>query len=340
MLFPFVQFEFTHAIGPEQGRYVVMPPAEAPALLDELDLSGPGAGAATADAGALLGVSAGDEESDIDYDDPHRVTGVTRGQGSADVLVVTVLGAPAARPRSLFSRRAPEVASGQPPAEVPLAIATVVKATLPLDDSDQARAWLEGSLASPEDQDDWIADALEILNRAVRAYRVAAGDPYVVDLTRIDARAIRVGYGNGRDVSEGHWRAAFLAHNAPPRVKRIERLKPAEVVAAALGERTPILDSDELVLRAVLDLDQERPRAAAFQARAALELLPSELARHALSPPLQARVTALSRRQAKISEICRRALSAPLQDADVTEVSELVEEIGHVLMSFREATLS
>lgn len=340
MLFPFVQFEFTHAIGPEQGRYVVMPPAERPALLDELDLAPTGSGAAeTADAGTLLGVSE-DEHEGIDYDDPHRVTGVTRSEGTADVLVVTVIGAPAARPRSLFSRRAPEVASGQSPSEVPLAIATVVKATLPLDDSDQARTWLDGSMASPEDQEDWIEDALEILNRAVRAFRVAAGDPYVVDLTRIDARAIRVGYGNGRDVSEGHWRAAFLAHTPAPRVKRIERLKPAEVVAAALGDRTPILDSDELVLRAVLDLDQDRPRAAAFQTRAALELLPSELARHALSPALQARVTALSQHQAKIAEICRRGLSGTLQDADVTEISETVEEIGHVLMSFRESTLT
>src|SRR5258708_12296025 len=110
LFFLFVQFEFTHALGPHAARYIV-----------DAHLAGDQT------------LSTGHEALDASN---QKVAGVTRGIGVADVLVVGVVGAPASRPRLL--RRARYVEQPPDPAEVPLSMVTFVKGTVPLRDKAQA----------------------------------------------------------------------------------------------------------------------------------------------------------------------------------------------------------
>jgi hypothetical protein len=317
MLFPFVQFEFTHAIGPGPGRYVVAPDAADPVPTAAV----PGASSPPRPAQALL-QPADEQGSDRIM---AEITGVTREVAGADVLVIGVVGARARRPR-LLRQRARSVRDGHPPREVALALATVVRATRALPDERSAEQFLERCRTSEHEQDELIEEALVTLNRAVRAYRVAATDPYVPELTRMDAREIRIGYGSGDDVFRGEWRAALTP--APPlaRSTRSEQLRPVEMVAAVLRGGTRILEAEELALRAALDLDQGRPRAAAQQLRATIELLVAELASESLDEEASRRVAALALRGEQAEDLARRAREDSLDEEDMQMLTTLLEE--------------
>jgi hypothetical protein len=246
-LLPFVQLEFTHAIGPAAGRYVV---------------AGDGAPAP--------------------------------GLEGADVLLLDVEPAPAVKRRRLRGAQA-----GSDAGPVALAIATHVKASLAGDgDGDEAVRWVTACQEDPALQGAWVDEALRIVNRAIRAHRATCGDPYFTELTATDPRAARIGFGAASEVSAGRWRHAFaVVPLKSPKLGHAERSVPSEVVAAALAGHPVSLQADELILRALLDLDQGRTGLAALQLHAAARMLAAEVGdEHGRPlPELRARLDELTR---------------------------------------------
>jgi hypothetical protein len=244
-MFPFVQFEFTHALGPAPGRYVVS---------DE------------ADAGA-------------------------RDLNASDVLLLDVAGAPTVQRRR--RRRAERLDPAAGAAPVTLALVTHVRAARADDGADGA-CLVQACEAAANMQAAWIEEGLALVNLAVRAHRASCGDPYFPELTASDPRVVRIGYGAASEVAAGRWEYAFAVDGPrAPRLGYAERNAPAEVVAAALGGRPVLLQADELVLRALVDLDHGRLDCAALQLHAAARMLAVELAGVADTPSLATSLQAL-----------------------------------------------
>jgi hypothetical protein len=303
LFFEFVQFEFTHAIGPPVGRYLVEPDGAA------------------------------EHEPSEPVPERHGriVTGETRGVGVADVLVVGVTDAPVRLPR--LRRKGRDVESAAPPNEVRLSLVTFVKGTAPLDDDREAQRRFEAMRSSEEDQQDWVDDGLEVLNRAIRAYRAGAHDPYVLEVARRDARRVRIGYGTTEEVQDGGWRAALEL--APPigvRSTRVERLRPSEAVANVLSGRGRVLEAEDVILRALVDLDHGRTRAAAHQVRAAMNLFADELG--AQTPTGNGRPD-LATLAGKAEELAAAASHGPLVDADVVELEQLIDAMDDLVDAWR-----
>jgi hypothetical protein len=249
-LFAFVQFEFTHAIGPHAGRYVVAHPE----AVDER--------------GAAL-------RSD-ELTTRESLTGVTMKPSTADVLVVGVVSAPAVRPR--LRRRAREADADATDAPVALLLATFVRGAQPMPDRARADSLLDAVAGSEEEQERWVEDGLEVVNRAIRGYRAGARDPYVTEVAQRDARRVRIGYGSREEVADGRWhRALVLPPPVGARASREERIAPTELTADVLAGRRGVLETEDVLLRAYVDLDHGRLRAAAAQLRAAIDLLGAEL---------------------------------------------------------------
>jgi hypothetical protein len=183
------------------------------------------------------------------------------------VLVLGTLGAPARmrRPRTV------DVAEPEP---VPTSRATVVRPH----PFDSPADWLAELRADQEALDGELSTAFAVLNRALRAWRAAAADPYVGELSFDRALVARVGYGGGDAVADGRFAEAMELPRPGARRVRRSMESPEERFAALLGAREPQLVAEELVLRARADLNAGRPREAALQARVALEAL--ELAEH------------------------------------------------------------
>jgi hypothetical protein len=182
------------------------------------------------------------------------------------VLVLATLGAPE---RRLLGARRPRQIEGAEPAPVPTSRATVVRPH-PFDSEEEAADWLEARRRDPGSD---VEAALRVLNRALRAQRAAAADPYVADVSAERALAVRVGYGLGDAVAEGRFREALELAVPGPRRARRSMEAPEERFAALLGGREQPLPAEEHVLRARADLDAGRLREAALEARVALESL-------------------------------------------------------------------
>jgi hypothetical protein len=183
----------------------------------------------------------------------------------------------AQRRSRLRGRRATPVEPGATaPEPVPVTRAVVIAAEA-FTDAGAAAGWLRecgrrGAAAAEVEQ------ALELVNHAVAAHRVAAQDPHVRDLTLADVQRVRLGYGTGDDVVEGSWRKALVI--PLERAKRRTRgrmLSPQEEMAGMLsGRRAAGRPSEELLLRARLDLEHGRLVEAALVTRAATEALAAE----------------------------------------------------------------
>jgi hypothetical protein len=193
------------------------------------------------------------------------------------VIVLTTLGANLRRDARSLRRRRPARAEPDDDATEPVEITrvTVIRGAQ-FADAAAAREWIGGcdsNIAADE-----IEEALRLLNRAVQAHRVAAGDPYVTDVSRERARRIRLGYGSGDELVDGRWQDAYAVPPPSPRGRRRRMLEPHEQLAQILGGRRSTYPSEDLLLRARLDLDQHRTREAALQARAGHAALEAELA--------------------------------------------------------------
>jgi hypothetical protein len=193
------------------------------------------------------------------------------------VIVLRTIGS---MPRPLLGRRRrPRQVEDGEPAPVPVIRATVIQASAH-ESTEAAADWLD---ALRHDRDALAAEAAgaaQELNALLRAHRAAALDHSVRDVVPAGANTVRVGYGSGDQVAEGHFADAYElpAEDENSKVRRrAAALAPDERLAAILGGRDRVLACEELVLRARADLVAQRPREAALQARIALEALLAEL---------------------------------------------------------------
>ena len=192
-----------------------------------------------------------------------------------------MLGTLGAPERRWLRDRRPQNVQEVAPEPVPTARATVVR-TEPFAGEAQAEAWLNELRRDPDAREAELDAGLRVLNRALRAQRAAAADPYVSELSSARALAARLGYGDGRAVADGRFGEALeLPSPGAGRVRRSMEA-PEERFAAIVGGREPVLVAEELVLRARADLDAGRSREAALQARVAIESLLAETGERSL----------------------------------------------------------
>ena len=218
------------------------------------------------------------------------------------------------------------------PEPIPITRVTVIAAE-PFGDEGSARDWLERCRGRGEAGGDEIADALAHVNRAVAAYRVSAANPHAHDVSRDQAVCVRLGYGSGTKLVDGAWEDALIVshEHGRPRVRR-RMLAPEQELAGILtGRRAGIQPSEELLLRARLDLDGGRHVEAAMQVRVAVEALRAELAREGAAD------SAVTSRVDKATHLSQAALSGELTPEQVDEIEELVTELERVVRRRRYA---
>ncbi len=336
--FPFVQFEYTHSLGPPAGRYIVHPEEEEPQsaeVLDELDgafdeMSAAGAqggGTVTAKPAAAPASITGNADDDLLL-------------GSADVLVIRVVGAPPPKGGRFGRGGAPEVADDEKPRETSLTLATVVFGTRLLPDDRIAARFFASVQTKEEERDQWSRAALETLNRAVVAYRACAADPYVADVSPLDARATRIGYGIAELVAAGKWEKAIAVPPPPTvRLSRDQKLMPTQAMGMVLTGNGRVLESEELVIRAVLDLEQRRPRAAACGLHAGFELLLGEFSGKVMAGTLQSQFERLVEQRAEIAELAAAARRGGLSTREVERLADLAEATGALVDRWRYESL-
>jgi hypothetical protein len=149
---------------------------------------------------------------------------------------------------------------------VPVTRLTVTGAD-PFDDRRAALEWLETAAGDPEQRTAEVRAATTIVNRALNALRAAARDPLVQDIGATRALAIRIGFGEGEQLSEGRWSEA--RDLPPPRRGRLDDVDPQTRVAAVLGGRDEVHPAETLLQRARLDIQQGREGEARYGLRAA-----------------------------------------------------------------------
>lgn len=308
-LFPFVQFEFTHAIGPPPGFYVVREGgdgAPAPAAAAPPD---PNAAAALPDL------------------------------ASADVLAIRVTAAAPVQSRFLRTR-SKKVAADDMPRDVPLSLVTVIRGTQMLPDASAAGAFLAELRGADAEREQWADAGLATVNVAVEAYRAAAADPYVIEVTRGDARVARIGWGSAEELSRGAWsEAVTVPPPPPPRLSRGIKLMPVQGAAAVLAGQSGVLESETLLLRVLLDLRHGRPRAAALGLEAAWALLRAELADAVVAGSARVQQERAAEELAGLGEIVTRAREGRLDDTDIAALEEMAEQVGIVVDQWRYAPL-
>lgn len=199
---------------------------------------------------------------------------------------------------------------------------TVIDAD-PLFDDATASAWLRDS-GMPE-----FGPA--IFSRLVASFRAAAADPYLADIDLQRAWRTRVGYGSGEQVAEGEWTEAHEI--PPPREPRRNRSKhrPADRLSALLSARDTVLASEELALRARLDLDFGRAREATLQLEAALTCALEELAPWRTLGDLSTRLVELETRVESVRSAATAARSGALDAAAVDTASAALERLQAAL---------
>jgi len=233
--------------------------------------------------------------------------------------VLGTLGAPARHRRR--DRRAQEVSEAGPE-PVPTARASVVR-PVAFSSGGEASGWLAELRADEEALDAQVADALRVVNRALRFRRAATADPYLAELSADRALVARVGYGPGDAVAEGRYAEALeLPRPGARRVKRSMEA-PDERFASLVGGREQPLVAEELVLRARADLDAGRPREAALQARVALEALLAE------------RGANLVAHRTAVGGAANAALRGDLDDAELQALTEAVKAMEAALRRHR-----
>ena len=205
---------------------------------------------------------------------------MTRAETGGDPERILVLGTVGARPRARRGRRRVPAAEGggEEPALVPSVRATVIRAAAL--SADEAEAWLDRLRGDRDELEAEALDGAAELNAVLRAHRAAVADPYVRDVSPLGATVVRVGHGRGDQVADGRFESAVEVPPPSPRSRirrRADALAPDERLAAVLGRREAVLACEELALRARADIDAERPREAALQARVALEAALAEL---------------------------------------------------------------
>lgn len=240
------------------------------------------------------------------------------------VIVLRTLGAPEGR---LLGRKRVRPVEGAEPEPVPTVRATLIRAD-PFAAAGEAEAWLDRLRHHRDALDEECLAGARVLNALMRAHRAAAADPWARDVSPAQALAVRVGYGDGDQVADGRFASALEVPHEPRRATRAERIAPQERLAAVLAARAEQLVCEELVLRARADVEAERPREAALEARVALEAAIAELEPDTIGAGAGA---ALAGHRAAIGEAANAALrgdpSAELQAAVAEAVTALERAI-------------
>lgn len=227
--------------------------------------------------------------------------------------------------RHRLTRRRRPVPADPGPTPVPVTRATLIDVSSPFPEPTAAAAWLK--IAGPEALD----EALRTLNRVLHAFRLVSADPTVNPVTRHVLLVARLGYGEGDQVAEGAWKEAVELVQRPPRISRAEALAPQARLAALLAGRERVLACEELILRARLDLDQQRGREAALQLLVALDAALAELADGPQAGRLADCLRELSGRREIAARAAQAALSGPLDARTLAQVEATVCRLESVL---------
>jgi hypothetical protein len=248
---------------------------------------------------------------------------LVRSEPDGPVEAVIVLGTEGAPERRRLQRRARRVEEAEPE-PVPISRATVVRPE-PFGSRGEADVWLAALRDDDEALEDELDAAMRTLNRALRARRVAAADPYLAEVAPSQALVTRVGFGRGEAVAEGRFADALELRGEGRRVRRSMEA-PEERFAALLGGRERALVGEELVLRARADLNAGRAREAALQARVALEALIAELGDDAAG---------LDEHRAAVGGAANAALQGELSDATEAAVRVATDAMETILRRHR-----
>jgi hypothetical protein len=247
-----------------------------------------------------------------------------RDDDGAEIAVVAVKAMHAPRRSGLRGRRPARAEPGTPEPD-PVAITrAIVIAAEPFADAGAAADWLR-SCGGRDTSAAEVEQALALVNLVASAHRVAAQDPYVRDVVAADVQRVRLGYGPGDEVVEGTWREAYvIPRERTTHRRRRQMLSPQEEMAGMLsGRRPPGRPSEELLLRARLDLDHGRAVEAALVTRAAAEALAAEG-----HPGAEAEAAA---------RLARAALAEGLSAQDTDELSDLVRALERAVRRRRYA---
>ncbi len=235
------------------------------------------------------------------------------------IVLGTVTGAhPASR-----LRRRPSERPASEPGPIQVARATIVDVASPLE-REGASAWLRG--AGEADLEQGVA----VLNWALQAHRIAAGDHELVPVDRRQALGARIGFGAGEEVAEGRWSEVRELAWEPGRRRRRRMPAPEGRLAAILTGREQALVCEELALRARLDLDTGRMRHAALQMLIVLDATIAELASDGPTS-LAERIDDLRGRREPIGQAAQAALSGEPSAAAQAAVEEALERVEAAL---------
>jgi hypothetical protein len=248
------------------------------------------------------------------------------GEEGQRVLVVETEGAP---PPPRRRRRAKPAESDEAPEQLPLTRVTAVRAQEPFVSAEDAQRWLEQTLASEEEIDAALSEAVGLLNRALHANTVASANPLGAELSPELAASVRIGHGSGKEVASGRFTEAGAldprSATGSRRHRRNEELRPQERLAAILGGHERADACETLLLRARADLDASRYREAALQLRVALEALLIELDGALSDPGHEEDMGELGGRRKEAGDAANAALRGEL---DVEQENQVVELIG------------
>jgi hypothetical protein len=238
------------------------------------------------------------------------------------VIVLGTIGAPQRKLFGRGGRKGAVVSSAEEAAAVPVVRATLIHAEA-LPSAEEGERWLSRLRGDAAALDAEVEGAARELNAVLRAHRAATADPYVREVRRSMANAVRVGYGSGDLVADGKFAAAYeLAEEARRRGRAADTMAPLERLAAVLSGTEEIGVAEELLLRARLDLDSGRPREAALQARIALEAM--------LASGYEGAVELAAHRSA-VGEAANAALRGELDSSLADAVVAAVEDMRRVL---------
>jgi hypothetical protein len=230
------------------------------------------------------------------------------------VLVVRTLDRP--RPASWSKRRR----GGVSPSGAWLTEVTVIDSRESVS-AERAAGWL-ASAGAPE-----VTDALTVLNRALRAHRLATADELAGPLDRRQALTARLGYGTGEELAAGQLAAARELPWEPAARPRRRMIEPEARLAALLSGREHPLLAEELALRARLDLNLSFSRAAALQTMIALDAAIAEVA----LPPQQ--LDGLRRDREPVAAAAQAALGGEPTPEQMGAVVAALERIEAPLSS-------
>lgn len=195
------------------------------------------------------------------------------------------------------------------------------------------------AFASGAEAANWLSSAgepdleydLEVLNRALHAFRLVAADPYLAPIGRHQLLVARVGYGAGEEVADGLWTQAHELTIPHRRQRRAKVLAPQARLAALLGGRDRPLACEELALRARLDVDHGRDREAALQILVALDAAIAELANDPTAEALGERLEELREHRDPVATAGQAALEGPLSEQDRAAAVAALERIEAAL---------